>query len=389
VGRELCYDLPATTSVPARADLSIGTFCAVLPRRSVDNPRIKTIASNAKNARDKNKNAHDKKTGGCANWTGETDDDTCMDPLNKDALFMLAGSFSAMGTDAAQSARADGSSHNITVAPGSSIIRPSSIVQGDCLKVLARIPDDAIDLTVCSPPYDTLRSYHGDWSLDLPALGQALYRVTRIGGAAIVVIGDGTKNFAKSLTTARLTLDWCDTVGWRLFEQCLYHRDGNPGAWWSKRFRVDHKSILIFFKGNRPKTFDKTSLMVPSKHAGKSFAGTDRQTNGSLKPITPKIVNPAKCRGTVWHYAASNTEGNRIKKQHPATFPDKLALDLIHCFSQEGDVVLDPFAGSGTTCVMAALAGRQFIGIDVSDQYCEIARQRLRTEASIEMGASV
>ncbi len=305
------------------------------------------------------------------------------------AVNCIVGPLPDIDTEAAQSACTDDSFHNIGAAPGSTIIRPSSIVQGDCLKVPARIPDDAIDLTVCSPPYDTLRSYHGDWSLNLPALGQALYRVTRVGGAAIVVIGDGTKDFAKSLTTARLTLDWCDTVGWRLFEQCLYHRAGNPGAWWSKRFRVDHESILIFFKGNRPKTFDKTSLMVPSKHAGKSFAGTDRQTNGSMKPVTAKIVNPTKCRGTVWHYAASNTEGNRVKKQHPATFPDKLALDLIHCFSQEGDVVLDPFAGSGTTCVMAARAGRQFIGIDIADQYCEIACQRLRTEADIEMGASV
>lgn len=266
---------------------------------------------------------------------------------------------------------------------GNSIVQPNSIVQGDCLEVLARIPNNAIDLTVCSPPYDAIRNYHGDWCLDFHTLGLELYRITRQGGAAIIVIGDATKDFAKSLTTARLTLDWCDSAEWRLFEQCIYQRAGNPGAWWSKRFRVDHESILIFFKGKRPKTFDKTSLMVPSKHAGKTFAGTDRQTDGTMKQITAKVVNPMKCRGTVWHYAASNTEGNRIKKQHPATFPDKLARDLIACFSREGDLVLDPFAGSGTTCVMAAQAGRRFIGIDIAGQYCEVARDRLRTEAGI------
>lgn len=204
------------------------------------------------------------------------DDDTSMDPLNKDSLSILAGPFSAMGTDATQNALTDDRSQNIGAAPGSSMIRPSSIVHGDCLNVLAPIPDDAIDLTVCSPPYDTLRSYHGDWSLDLPALGQAFYRVTRAGGAAIVVIGDSTKDFAKSLTTARLTLDWCDTAGWHLFEQCLYHRDGNPGAWWSKRFRVDHESILIFFKGSRPKTFDKTSLERISKRGPKKQPAISR-----------------------------------------------------------------------------------------------------------------
>lgn len=263
------------------------------------------------------------------------------------------------------------------------LIRPNSIVQGDCLEAIAHVPDEAIHLTICSPPYDNIRSYQGDWSLDLPALGHALYRVTRPGGVAVVIIGDGTKDFAKSLTTARLTLDWCDSAGWRLFEQCIYCRDGNPGAWWSTRYRVDHESILIFFKGDRPKTFDKSSLMVPSKHAGKIFGGTDRQSDGSMKPIVPKVVNPLKCRGTVWSYAASNSESNKTKRQHPATFPDALARDLIQCFSLTGDVVLDPFSGSGTTCVEAAKARRRFIGIDIAAQYCEIARERLLAEASV------
>ena len=263
------------------------------------------------------------------------------------------------------------------------LVRPNAIIQGDCLEVLAHVPNEAIDLTVCSPPYDNIRSYHGDWSLDLPALGHALYRVTRPGGIAVVVISDGTKDFAKSLTTARLTLDWCDSAGWRLFEHCVYQRAGNPGAWWSQRFRLDHESILIFLKGPRPRAFNKTSLLIPSKHAGKVSAGTDRQTDGSMKPITPKRVNPLKCRGTVWSYATSNSEGNRTKLQHPATFPDQLARDLIECFSLPGDVVLDPFAGSGTTCVEAAKAGRSFIGIDIASEYCKIARERLAAEAGV------
>ena len=174
-----------------------------------------------------------------------------------------------------------------------------------------------------------------------------------------------------------------DNAGWRLFEQCVYARHGNPGAWWSQRFRVDHEAILIFFKGRRPKTLDKTPLMVPSRHAGKLFSGTDRQMDGSLKPITPKAVNLTKSRGTVWQYATSNSEGNRVKGQHPATFPDALARDLIRCFSAPSDLVLDPTAGSGTTCVAAALLGRRYLGIEVGAQYCEIARQRLVAEAGV------
>lgn len=258
----------------------------------------------------------------------------------------------------------------------------NSVINGECLEVLAHIKEEAVDLVAFSPPYDSIRDYKNEWSFNYSALGKALYRVTKDGGICAVVIGDGTKDFAKSLTTARLTVDWCDNAGWRLFEQCIYHRDGNPGAWWSQRFRVDHEYILLFLKGKRPKTFDKTSLMVPSKHAGKTYSGTDRLTNGGFKEIASKEVNPMKCRGTVWRYATSNTEGNRLKLKHPATYPDKLVEDIVYCFSKPGDLVLDPTVGSGTTCVVAAQTQRRYIGIDVSEEYCQVARERLQTEVT-------
>ncbi len=257
----------------------------------------------------------------------------------------------------------------------------NAIAQGDCLEVLAQVPDHSIDLTVTSPPYDEIRAYQGEWSLDFHRLGQELFRTTKDGGICAVVIGDGTKDFAKSLTSFRLAVDWCDRIGWRMFETCIYERAGNPGGWWSKRFRVDHEYVMLFLKGKRPKTFDKTPLMVPCKHAGKIYTGTDRLTSGKTRRMKPKVVNAMKCRGTVWRYSTSNSEGNRLKLQHPATYPDKLAEDLIRCFSAPGDLVLDPMAGSGSTCVMAAQNGRCYIAIDISAKYCEIARERLKVEA--------
>jgi tRNA G10 N-methylase Trm11 len=80
------------------------------------------------------------------------------------------------------------------------------------------------------------------------------------------------------------------------------------------------------------------------------------------------------------------SEGNRLKLKHPATYPNKLAEDLIRCFSVPEDVILDPFLGSGTTAVMASRYGRQFVGIDISEEYAEIARERLRIETTIEDG---
>jgi DNA modification methylase len=260
------------------------------------------------------------------------------------------------------------------------------IVVGDCLPLLAAMPEEFVHLTVFSPPYDGIRDYKANWHLDYQTLGAEIFRVSVDGAVCAIVIGDGTKNFAKSLTTFRWAVDWCDRVGWKLFECCVYSRHGNPGAWWNQRFRVDHEYILIFFKGKRPRVFNKEPLMVDSKHAGKVYSGTDRLTNGGFKKIQPKAVNPKKCRGTIWSYATSNTEGNRLKLKHPATFPDKLAEDLIDCFSAPGDVVLDPMAGSGTTCVAASMMDRAYLGLEISAEYAKIAEQRLAVEVDGKAG---
>ena len=106
----------------------------------------------------------------------------------------------------------------------------NGIRQGDCLSLLQSLDDESVDLTVFSPPYDNIRDYEGEWAVDLSVLGSRLFRVTKQGGICAVVIGDGTKDFAKSLTTFSLATDWCREAGWRLFECCIYQRDGNPGA---------------------------------------------------------------------------------------------------------------------------------------------------------------
>jgi site-specific DNA-methyltransferase (adenine-specific) len=200
-----------------------------------------------------------------------------------------------------------------------------------------------------------------------------------------VIIGDGTKDFAKSLTTARMQVDWVDNAGFRLFECCIYQRFGKPGAWWGTRFRVDSEFILLFLKGSRPGFFDKQHLMIPSKHAGKTWSGSDRRTDGTTIPVVDAPINDLKCRGTIWPYATSNSEGNRTKMKHPATFPDLLASDLIRCFCPPGGTTLDPLCGSGTTLVQAAKNGRDFLGIEINPEYVRIAEERLRTEAGVDL----
>lgn len=272
--------------------------------------------------------------------------------------------------------------HDEDVSRRSSIPVGGHLSIGDALEHLSTLPSNSVDLALFSPPYDAVRDYKGNWTIDLPALAPALHRVVKDGGFAAIVMTDGTKNQRKSMTTFRTAVAWED-AGWSMFETVIYSRDGRPGAWWATRFRVDHEYILLFFKGKRPRPVDHhPGLRVPSKHAGKTWTGTQRMTDGTLIRTTATVA-PDKCRGTIWHYATSNSEGNRTKAKHPATFPDALARDLILALSAPGDVVYDPMMGSGTTAVVAAQEGRSWLGNDVSAEYAGIAADRLRNEAGL------
>lgn len=257
----------------------------------------------------------------------------------------------------------------------------NKIVCQNNVEFLKKLPENCIDLVVTSPPYDNIRDYEG-FSMNLPLLGKELFRVLKEGGMAVMVIQDGTKNFAKSLTTFRTIIDWCDNSGFKLFETVLYSKHGTPGAWWTKRFRVDHEYIPIFLKGKRPGFFTKEHLMVDSKHGGKTMTGgATRLTNGKTLDSTKIYINPKKCRGTIWEYKTCG-DGTKLKHEHPATFPDKLPMDFIECFCPPDGIVLDPFNGSGTTCVAAAKLKRRYIGIDISEKYCDIAEKRIEQEVN-------
>ena len=256
----------------------------------------------------------------------------------------------------------------------------NKIICGDSAVVLKDIPENSIDLVVTSPPYDDLRDYKG-FVLDMHTIGEEIYRVLKPGGICAMVIQDSTKNFGKTLTSFRTILDWCDNIGFKLFECCIYHKNGTEGAWWKNRFRVDHEYMPIFLKGERPQYFNKEPLKVPSKHGGKVMSGfASRKTDGTTAPSVRKMINPMKCRGTVWDYMMAGDK-NPLKRKHPATFPDKIPYDFIQCFCPEDGIVLDPFVGCGSTAVMAKKLGRKYVGVDISPEYCELSEERLEKDA--------
>ena len=246
----------------------------------------------------------------------------------------------------------------------------------DCVEGMKLLPNDSVDLVVTSPPYDTIRDYKG-FSFDLHAAGQEILRVLKPGGVAAVVIQDQTKDFAKSLTSFRTIVDWCDNIGFRLFECVIYRKHGSEGAWWTKRFRVDHEYIPLFLKGDRPQYFNKEPLKIASKHGGKTMSGSgNRRTDGKTTATVRFVINTTKCRGTVWDYLMAGDK-NPIKRKHPAPFPDAIPLDVIQCFCPPDGLVLDPFMGSGSTAVAAVNLGRRYVGFEISDEYCKLAEQRL------------
>jgi site-specific DNA-methyltransferase (adenine-specific) len=250
---------------------------------------------------------------------------------------------------------------------------------------MKQIDDDSIDLVITSPPYDNLRDYKKDsWVLDLPSVGIEISRILKDGGMCVMLIQDQTIDGRKSLTSFKTIVDWCTNTKLDLWECCIYYREGTAGAWWNKRFKVNHEYMPIFIKGKRPQYFNKEHMKIPVnqeyKHINesKNFLG-GRSTNGEqIKNYKEIVLNDTKCCGTVIHYKNSARESGgakTLKKQHPATFPNKFAEDFIRIFTTEGMTICDPFMGSGTTAVAAKKLKRNYIGFEINTTYCDLANK--------------
>lgn len=248
------------------------------------------------------------------------------------------------------------------------------LLHGDCLALLPTLEAGSIDLTVTSPPYDNLRTYNGsltDWTQDKwQAIIKELYRVTKQGGVVVWVVGDATINGSETGTSFRQAL-WALECGFRLHDTMIWNKTETvfPDT---ARYYQCFEYMFVWSVG-APKAVNRIADKA-NKTFGRIITGTDRNADGSTRPCIQKPVKQFGIRQNVWEIIG---EKGSIRRNHPATFPEKLARDHILSWSNEGDTVLDPFLGSGTTGKMAIQLGRKFIGIERDPQYFEIAKRRI------------
>ena len=251
----------------------------------------------------------------------------------------------------------------------------------DCLEGMKRIPDGFVDLTVTSPPYDNLRTYNGNiaqWSFEkFQDIAKELYRVTKQCGVVVWIVGDATINGSETGTSFRQALHFVD-VGFNLHDTMIWHKI-SPFQH-KNRYIQGFEYMFIFSKGAR-----KTANLIcdrKNKWAGTPIHGTERQPDGNTKSLSTKqkskSVKEYGARFNIWDIAPEKDN----KTGHPAVFPKRLAQDHILSWSNEGDIVLDPFIGSGTTAIACINTGRKFIGFEIDKDYYEAATKRLEAVKS-------
>ena len=242
----------------------------------------------------------------------------------------------------------------------------------DCVEGMKMLQSESVDLVITSPPYDNLRKYNGfEWNFEETA--KQLYRVLKDGGVMVWIVSDATINGSETGTSFMQALRFKE-IGFRLHDTMIWKKPTftDTGSLRSRYGNV-FEYMFVFAKG-RCKTFNPIKDRR-NKYYGEKKHGTVRQMDGSVKSISSKGKEIAKYgqRFNIWEISPEKNN----KTGHPGVFPEQIANDHIISWSNEGDVVLDCFMGSGTTAKMAMLNGRNYIGFEISKEYCDIAEQRL------------
>lgn len=255
-----------------------------------------------------------------------------------------------------------------------------------CLKTMANMPDNFIDLTVTSPPYDNLRSYndcvkgikkkYNNHSFPFEEIARELFRTTKNGGVLVWVVGDETKNGNETGNSFRQALFFKE-CGFNLFDTMIYSKPPRGSVGNNKTYWQSFEYMFILSKG-QPKTINLIRDRE-NKEERAGDKGTKRLYSGELLNLKRNGYGKFGRRTNIWEYyiGKGHSTKDSIAFKHPAIFPEKLAHDHIVSWSNVGDLVYDPMMGSGTVAKMAILTERNFIGSEISEEYCNIANIRI------------
>jgi site-specific DNA-methyltransferase (adenine-specific) len=273
------------------------------------------------------------------------------------------------------------------------VLSTDIILQGDCREALKTIPDHSVDLVVTSPPYaDQRKSTYGGVSADnyvrwFAPVSAELFRVLKPSGSFVLNIKEKVVEAERHTYVIELILEM-KRQGWLWTEEYIWHkRNCYPGKW-PNRFRDAWERCIHFTKQKQFNMYQE-SVMVPTgdwaKSRLKNLSETDKRRDNSKvesgfgKKISNWIGRDMAYPTNVLHFATECAN-----KNHPATFPLELPNWFIRLFTKPGDVVLDPFLGSGTTAVAAKRAGRRYIGIELLPEYVEMAISSVAQQAGIQ-----
>ena len=250
------------------------------------------------------------------------------------------------------------------------MINVNTIHNENCLDTMKRMPDEFIDLTVTSPPYDNLRTYKG-YVFPFEDIAKELYRVTKQGGVIVWVVSDATINGSETGTSFKQALFFME-CGFCLYDTMIWTKNQLQFPTKNKYYNA-FEYMFVFSKG-KPKSINLIADKENVSFGRNPCKRTERRKNGDLKNV-PK--EKRKQYGIRWNYWLIYNQNRGEHSKHPATFPEQLAADHIYSWSNEGDLVYDPFGGSGTTAKMAHQLNRNWVLSEISSEYCEIAQKRI------------
>jgi site-specific DNA-methyltransferase (adenine-specific) len=315
----------------------------------------------------------------------------------------------------------------------------NKIVCCNCLELFKTIADNSIDMILTSPPYDNLRNYKENNTTNkdeientdnknnatnsiinniftfeiFKDIAKELYRVLKEGSVLVWIVGDSVIDKSESGTSFKQALYFKDNIGFKLHDTMIYEKNGVilPE---SNRYYQRFEYMFVFVKpydnnkdnsnnssnnnsnsnnsnSNNSNNNKTTKHKLPNtfnpiidrknKHVGEPLRSSHRNKDGMLVKINKKLhIREYGRRCNIWRYEVGKncSSVDSIAFKHPAIFPEKLARDHILSWSNENDIILDPFMGSGTTAKMCAMYNRRYIGCDLSEEYCEIARKRVK-----------